>query len=161
VGRIHTASRCKVFGSKCTTIRAYPANVHCRCLEEHRNVAGMVLKLCGQVVARCFYNIQIMLTLTKRQNIKIILTLTKRQYKSGIRISRISERSLFFCEPRSKNSHHSKKVETSRKGVHVQLYMYPASTACIIYLNLGHTTHLLRILRRIQIRSQNKQGVNT
>ena len=128
VGHIHTASRCKVFGSKYTTIRTYPANVHCRCLEEHRNVAGMVLKLCGQVVARCFYNIQ------------IILTLTKRQYKSGIRISRISERSLFFCEPRSKNSHHSKKVETSRKGVHVQLYMYPASTACIIYLNLWHTT---------------------
>ena len=139
MGRIHTASRCKVFGSKCTTIRTYPANVHCRCLEEHRNVAGMVLKLCGQVVARCFYNIQIILTLTKRQNIQIILTLTKRQYKSGIRISRISERSLFFLRAEIEKIP-IKKVETSRKGVHVQLYMYPASTACIIYLNLWHTT---------------------
>ena len=138
MGRIHTASRCKVFGSKCTTIRTYPANVHCRCLEEHRNVAGMVLKLCGQVVARCFYNIQIILTLTKRQNIQIILTLTKRQYKSGIRISRIRERSLFFVSRDRKIP--IKKVKTSRKGVHVQLYMYPASTACIIYLNLWYTS---------------------
>ena len=118
MGRIHTASRCKVFGSKCTTIRTYPANVHCRCLEEHRNVAGMVLKLCGRVVARCFYNIQIILTLTKRQNIQIILTLTKRQYKSGIRISRISERSLFFCEPRSK------KFPSKKLKLRAKEYMY-------------------------------------
>ena len=112
MGRIHTASRCKVFGSKCTTIRTYPANVHCRCLEEHRNVAGMVLKLCGQVVARCFYNIQIILTLTKRQNIQIILTLTKRQYKSGIRIGVESARGHLFFLRAEIEKLPSKKVET-------------------------------------------------
>jgi hypothetical protein len=100
VGHIHTASRCKVFGSKYTIIRSYQANVHCRCPEEHRNGVGMVLKLCGQVVARCFYNIQ------------IILTLTKRQYKSGIRISRISERSPFFFLRAEIEKLPSKKVET-------------------------------------------------
>ena len=142
MGRIHTASRCKVFGSKCTTIRTYPANVHCRCLEEHRNVAGMVLKLCGQVVARCFYNIQIILTLTKRQNIQIILTLTKRQYKSGIRISRISERSLFFASrdrkiPIKKLKLRAKEYSCTCAAVHVPcldcLYYIPKFMVYYIY----------------------------